>query len=93
MKHLLLAALLACTSLVSTAQIAHPRYHTTRHRATSTRPAAQAGPRVYVCSGGSAYAYHNSEGCTGLNRCTHTVNAVTIAEAEGMGRRPCKKCY
>lgn len=93
MKHLLLTILLTCTSLASTAQTAHPRQHPTHHRTTATRPAAAAGPRVYVCSGGSAYAYHNSEGCAGLNRCTHTVNAVTVAEAEGMGRRPCKKCY
>jgi hypothetical protein len=93
MKHLLLAALFVYTSLASTAQTSHPRHHDTRHRTTTTRPAAPASPRVYVCSGGSAYAYHNSEGCAGLNRCTHTVNAVTVVEAEGMGRRPCKKCY
>jgi hypothetical protein len=26
------------------------------------------------------------------NRCSHGVSAVTVAEAEGMGRRRCKKC-
>jgi hypothetical protein len=93
MKHLLLAALLVCTSLASTAQTAYPRHHATRHRTTAPRLAAQSSPRVYVCGGGSAYAYHNSNNCNGLNRCSHGVNAVTVAEAEGMGRLPCKKCY
>lgn len=88
MKQLLLAALLAFTSLASTAQTAHPR-HYTRHAAV--RP--MASPKVYVCSGGSAYAYHSSDNCNGLNRCSHGISAVTVAEAEGMGRRPCKKCY
>jgi hypothetical protein len=91
MKHLLLAALLVCTSLASTAQTAHPRHHTTHQRTAAARPAD--GPRVYVCNGGSAYAYHSYEACAGLNRCTHVVNAVTVAQAQSMGRRACKKCY
>jgi len=90
MKQLLLTLILAGTTLASPAQATHPR-HRTHHSEAVTRPAAS--PKVYVCNGGSAYAYHNSEGCAGLNRCTHTVDAVTVAEAEGMGRRPCKKCY
>jgi hypothetical protein len=91
MKHLLLTALLVCTSLASTAQTAHPRHNTTRYRTAAARP--DASPKVYVCGGGSAYAYHSSDNCNGLNRCSHGVSAVTVAEAEGMGRRPCKKCY
>lgn len=71
------------------AQTTHPR-HRPAHQ-VAPRPAA--APRVYVCGRGSAYAYHRSDGCAGLNRCTHGVSAVTVAEAEGMGRRPCKKCY
>ncbi|TDN39287.1 hypothetical protein E4631_15545 [Hymenobacter sp. UV11] len=90
---MLLAALLFGTSLATTAQTAHPHHHTTHYRTTATRPPPSTGPKVYVCSGGSAYAYHNYESCSGLNRCTHTVNAVTVAEAEGMGRRACRKCY
>jgi hypothetical protein len=86
MKHLLLAALLLSPTLASTAQTAYPS-----HRTTPPRPAAT--PKVYVCGGGSAYAYHSSDNCTGLNRCSHGVSAVTVAEAEGMGRGPCKKCY
>lgn len=89
MKHLLFTLLLTIPTLAP-AQNAHPRHRSHSHAAT--RPVASA-PKVYVCGGGSAYAYHSSEGCGGLNRCSHGVSAVTVAEAEGMGRRPCKKCY
>lgn len=88
MKHLLLTLLLA-VPLLAPAQTTQPRHRSAQHAAT--RPAA--APRVYVCGGGSAYAYHSSDGCSGLNRCSHGVSAVTVAEAEGMGRRLCKKCY
>ncbi|MGV3588562.1 MAG: hypothetical protein ACO1OF_16270 [Adhaeribacter sp.] len=67
-----------------------------RSKATTTKPAAkkQQAPKVYICEGGSAYAYHSSEGCSGLNRCTHTITAVSVADAENKySRRPCKKCY
>jgi hypothetical protein len=90
MKHLLLSLLLTL-SLVSSAQTVRPHHQTAAQRT----PTAQlpTTPKVYVCGGGSAYVYHSSEGCAGLNRCSHGVSAVTVAEAEGMGRRPCKKCY
>lgn len=88
MKHLLLAILLT-VPVLGPAQTARPRHRPAHHAAA--RPAA--APRVYVCGGGRAYAYHNSDGCAGLNRCSHGVRAVTVAEAEGMGRQPCKKCY
>jgi hypothetical protein len=90
MKQLLFALLLAGTTLASSAQATYPRHHT-RHSTTAARLAAS--PKVYLCGGGSAYAYHSSDNCNGLNRCSHGVSAVTVAEAEGMGRRPCKKCY
>jgi uridylate kinase len=90
MKHALLAFLLIL-SLVSPAQTVHPHHRPTAQRTAAAQPAAT--PKVYVCGGGSAYAYHSSDGCAGLNRCSHGVSAVTVAEAEGMGRRPCKKCY
>lgn len=90
MKHILLAFLLIL-SIASSAQAVHPRQQPTSRRTTATQPVAT--PKVYVCGGGSAYAYHSSDGCAGLNRCSHGVSAVTVAEAEGMGRRPCKKCY
>lgn len=89
MKYLLLTLLLAVPGFAS-AQTAHPRHRAAHH--VAPRPVATA-PRVYVCGGSSAYAYHSSDGCAGLNRCSHGVSAVTVAEAEGMGRRPCKKCY
>ena len=83
MKHLLLTLLLAMPALAAPAQAVYP------HQRTPPRPAA----KVYVCGGGSAYAYHSSAGCAGLNRCSHGVTPVTVAEAEQLGRRPCKKCY
>jgi len=91
MKHLLFALLLAAGPLVSPAQTVQPRGTATPHRTVAPRPVA--APKVYVCGGGSAYAYHNSDGCSGLNRCSHGVSAVTVSEAQNMGRRPCKKCY
>ncbi len=51
-------------------------------------------PTVYICEGGSAYAYHRSKNCSGLNRCTHTISAVSKTVAENSyDRRPCKKCF
>jgi hypothetical protein len=93
MKHLLIAAMLLGPTLTSTAQATYPSHRTTYHRPTAPRPAATVSPKVYVCGGGSAYAYHSSDNCAGLNRCSHGISAVAVAEAEGMGRRPCKKCY
>jgi hypothetical protein len=87
MKHWLLTILLT-VPLLAPAHATHSRHRATHYPAT--RPAA---PMVYVCGGGSAYAYHRSDNCAGLNRCTHGVRTVTVPEAEGMGRRPCKKCY
>lgn len=86
MKHLLLLLGVALP-LLAPAQAAQPR---TAHQPV-TRPAVT--PKIYVCGGSSAYAYHRSDGCAGLNRCSHGVSAVTVAEAQNMGRRPCKKCY
>ncbi|RZJ86785.1 MAG: hypothetical protein EOO60_13015 [Hymenobacter sp.] len=86
MKHWLLTLLLAVPWL-ALAQATHPRHRAPHH--TATRPTS--APTVYVCGGGSAY--HSSDNCAGLNRCTHGVSTVTVTEAERMGRRPCKKCY
>jgi hypothetical protein len=90
MKQLLLSFLLTL-SLASPAQTVHPHHRATQQHTTTAQPVAS--PKVYVCGGGAAYAYHTSDGCAGLNRCSHGVSAVTVAEAEGMGRQPCKKCY
>jgi hypothetical protein len=90
MKYLVLSLLLTL-SIASSAQTGHSYHRTAQHHAIATQPVAS--PKVYVCGGNSAYAYHRSDGCGGLNRCSHGVSAVTVAEAESMGRRPCKKCY
>jgi len=54
------------------------------------QPANQ--PTVLICVSSSAYAYH-SHTCSGLSRCTHTIQRVTILEAQGRGYRACKICY
>lgn len=59
MKNLLLSVLFASVSLAGSAQTTRPP-----RRAANARPAAS--PKVYVCEGGSAYAYHASASCTGL---------------------------
>ncbi len=60
----------------------------------TTKTAAAKAVKVYICKGGSAYAFHSSSSCSGLNRCSHTISAVTKADAESRhDRRPCKKCY
>ena len=90
MKVLLLSLLLA-VPIIGTAQATHP-HHRASHR-PAVAPAASAAPRVYICGGGSAYAYHSSGNCAVLNRCSHGVTAVSVTAAETMGRRPCTRCY
>ncbi|KUG08503.1 hypothetical protein [Solirubrum puertoriconensis] len=48
---------------------------------------------VYVCISKSSVAYHSSDGCAGLNRCTHEVRAMSVSAAQDMGKRACQKCY
>ena len=66
-----------------------PPKPTTHRRDVATAPVAQ----VYICNSSSAYAYHSYESCSGLNRCTHGVSGVSVTEAEGEGRTPCRKCH
>ena len=48
---------------------------------------------VYICNSSGAYAYHSTESCRGLNRCSHGVLKVTLSDAvHKYGRRPCKIC-
>ena len=35
---------------------------------------------VYICAGGTAYAYHKFRNCFGLNNCTHEIIKITIKE-------------
>ena len=54
---------------------------------------AQPAATVYVCMSPTSYAYHSSDGCGGLNRCSHPLKAMPTAEAEKLGKRACKKCW
>lgn len=54
---------------------------------------AQQPTTVFICTGGSSYAYHCDRSCRGLNRCTHSIIEVTEAKAQSLGRRSCKVCY
>ncbi|HEX5155148.1 MAG TPA: hypothetical protein VFW07_27080 [Parafilimonas sp.] len=49
---------------------------------------------VYICDSNTAYAYHKTKDCSGLNRCTHEIRKITKADAiNEYGRRACKVCY
>lgn len=48
---------------------------------------------VYVCMSKTSYAYHSSDTCKGLNRCSHEVKQMSAAEAEKLGKRACQKCH
>ena len=48
---------------------------------------------VYICTGPMSQCYHNSYRCKGLDRCSKTIEAVSITEAIKDGRRPCKYCH
>jgi hypothetical protein len=67
--------------------------HAAHRAAVATRATASKRNAVYVCGGGSAYAFHSSSSCSGLNRCSSGVSAVSLADAQSMGRTPCKKCH
>jgi integrase/recombinase XerD len=36
--------------------------------------------------------YHTSDHCSGLNRCTHEIKGMSIADAQKMGKTPCHIC-
>lgn len=91
MKAFLLSFLLA-VPLLSAAQAPYP-HHRASYQRPAAVPAASAALKVYLCGGGSAYAYHSSDNCAGFNRCPHGVSAVTVAAAKGMARRPYQRCY
>ena len=48
---------------------------------------------VYVCTGPMSQCYHKDRHCKGLERCSKTIEAVSVAEAIDAGRRPCKWCH
>ena len=48
---------------------------------------------VYICNSNTAYAYHSTKSCRGLNRCSHDILKVSLSEAVNTyRRRPCKIC-
>ena len=50
--------------------------------------------RVWVCVGGSAYAYHAKQDCSVLKHCTHVTRKTSLDSAvQVYKRKPCKQCY
>lgn len=47
---------------------------------------------VYICTGPRASVYHKLSVCRGLNRCSGTIEEVTVEEAINANRRPCRIC-
>ncbi len=101
MRHLLTLLLLACSSLYccQTARDTMPEapYMVAAFAAQSYYAQLEASREennVYICDSQTAKAYHASENCRGLNRCTHEVVKVTKKEAEEeYGRVKCQVCY
>lgn len=54
---------------------------------------AHTSAAVYVCMSKGSVAYHSSDHCAGLNRCSHEVKAMTADDAAQLGKRACLKCY
>lgn len=48
---------------------------------------------VYICTGKSSKRYHSTKECKGLGNCGGRVIALTLTQAEKMGRTPCQICY
>lgn len=59
----------------------------------ATMTAISDTPTVYICTGGKSTCYHRTPTCSGLNRCSASIKAISLDKAKKMGRRPCKKCY
>lgn len=49
-------------------------------------------PAVYYCASGNTVKYHAAPDCRGLSRCSATVTATTLREAQ-QSMQPCKWCY
>ena len=56
-------------------------------------PSASIKDSVYICVSNTAYAYHSTLACRGLNRCTHQIVKVSLYDAVNKYyRRACKIC-
>lgn len=51
------------------------------------------GKTVYICTGGYSKRYHSTRSCKGLRNCGGSIKAISIEEAEEMGRTPCQLCW
>ena len=85
MKHLFtnLCLLLALSAAV-------PAKH---HPKSAGITVAHTAATVYVCISKGSVAYHSSDNCAGLNRCSHEIKAMSVEAAAGLGKRACLKCY
>lgn len=101
MRHFLTLILLACSSLcygqfTKDKEPAVPSVDTVAAAQSyyASLSAVRTDANVYICDSNTAKAYHNSQNCRGLVKCTHEVVKVTKREAEGdYGRVPCQVCY
>ena len=48
---------------------------------------------VFICTGRTAYSYHNNSNCSGLNKCKAQIKKVTLNYAKSLRRSPCGICY
>ena len=48
---------------------------------------------VYICTGPKSERYHNTKNCRGLNKCSASIEKVTLKKAKEMGRTACGICY
>lgn len=44
---------------------------------------------VYICKSKGGKKYHYTETCRGLNSCTHTIEKITLKEAQNSGKTLC----
>jgi hypothetical protein len=86
MKKLLFLLLISCLSFQAKAlPVQQPR----QPQKKELKKEAQ----VYICDSRSAYAYHFTRSCRGLNRCTHGVIKMKESDARNnYGRSKCKIC-
>jgi uncharacterized protein YgiM (DUF1202 family) len=64
---------------------------TTKAKSTSGKPKSK-GATVYFCNSGNTVKYHSSSSCRGLNRCSASVNPISLKEAQA-SMDACKICY
>ncbi len=82
--------LLALTLCFSVFAFSNVNYISSKNPTTHITPKTDS---VYICNSTTAYAYHSTSDCKGLNNCTHGVIKVSLSDATNKyGRRPCKIC-